>query len=690
MIFSYNWLKQYIDGKMPGPEELVELLMFHSFEIEGLEKKGSDYLIDIDVLPNRAHDCLSHIGIAREVAVLTGLKFQMPQILVDSFGNDRTEMKPSKVGDFISLDVKDGNDCPRYTAKVVTGIKVGSSPAWIQEKLEACGLQAINSIVDITNFVMLETGQPLHAFDADKIGKKIVVRRAKAGEKLSALDDKAYKLDKNILVIADSKKPVAIAGIKGGEDTGIDEKTKNIVIEAANFNPVLTRKASRELKLRTDASMRFEQGIDPNLIDFAQQRVCTLIQEIAGGEVIFGMADFYPKKVSSKKIKLDCDYVNKLLGVKIPKQRMIKILKSLDFGVTGTGNQIIVQVPTRRIDVSIPEDLIEEIGRIYGYENIPCVFPVAVSSPPKRNDELFWQNIIRNILKQAGFFEAYGYSFIGDKDKEVFNLSENLLAEIENPISSLNKYLRMSLISNLVKVVKENLKNSDEVRMFEIGNVFKKKNGFQEKLMLTGILTGKSIKDEGFYELKGTVDSLLNGLGISDHWYDDVKATPEDSSSHIWHPGKTAEIKVGDREIGFLGQLHPAVTSALNIKENIFVFDVDLSQLLEVVSEEHEYQPISPYPTVLRDLAILVPKGTKMVNILNTINSAGGEIVRDVDLFDVYTGEAVPEGRENFAFHIIYQSADKTLSSAEVDIIHKKIIKALEENPSWEVRTKNK
>ena len=367
---------------MPGPEDLAQVLMFHSFEIEGLEKRGQDFLIDIDVLPNRAHDCLSHIGIARDIAAVAGLELKLPEINLKA-------NKAKNSSNFVAVDVKNSNDCPRYTAKVVTGVKVGQSPKWMQQRLEACGLQTINSIVDITNYVMLETGQPLHAFDADKLGKKIIIRRAKAGEKLAALDDKTYKLDKDILVIATAKKPIAIAGIKGGDDTGIDKKTNNIVIEAANFDPVVTRLASRSLKLRTDASWRFEQGIDPNLIDFAQKRVCKLIQEIAGGEPAKGMVDFYPKKLRPKKIKLDLDYANKLLGINISKEKVKQILKSLGFMFQVSGFTFYVSVPTRRLDVSIQEDLVEEIGRVYGYENIASVFPESMLIPPKRNDNLF-------------------------------------------------------------------------------------------------------------------------------------------------------------------------------------------------------------------------------------------------------------------------------------------------------------
>ncbi|MBZ9572602.1 phenylalanine--tRNA ligase subunit beta [Patescibacteria group bacterium] len=685
MLFSYNWLRDYIKGKTPTPGKLAELLTMHSFEVESVARKGKDFVLDIDILPNRAPDCFSHLGIARESAALEIPNFQLP---ISKLKED----KKLKAKDFVEVEVKNKEDCPRYTAKVISGVKVASAPKWIQERLKACGLQSINNIVDTTNYVMLETGQPIHAFDLDKVGKKIIVRRAKKNEKIRALDDKTYKLDKDILVIADQKRPIAIAGIKGGERTAIDKKTKNIVIEAANFNQKVVRQGSKKLKLKTDASWRFENGIDPNLIDFVQERVVALIQKIAGGKVARGLVDFYLNKVRPKKINLDLNYVEKLLGLKIPKQKVLKILKSLGFKLSEVGSQkIMVEVPTRRLDISIQEDLIEEIGRIYGFQNIPSVFPQAALISPERNEELFWQKNIKDILKEAGFSEVYNYSFIGEKEKGIFGWRERELVELENPISSFNKYLRPSLIPNLLRNIKENLKYFDEIKLFELGKIFKRFK-IQEKKMLAGVLTRKGIKDEGFYELKGVVDSLLNKLGISNIWYDEYQPTPEESKLAIWHPKKSAEIKINGEEIGFLGEVHPKIIENLEIGHHptatprVFVFDLDFQKLLKLASEEHEYQPISVYPAAIRDLAILVPQGTKVVEVLNKINAGGGKLVRDVDLFDVYRGEGIPEGKENFAFHIIYQAEDRTLSSREIDKIHRKIIKALEENLGWEVR----
>jgi phenylalanyl-tRNA synthetase beta chain len=592
------------------------------------------------------------------------------------------------------VEVKNKKDCPRYAGKAIFGVKVCSSPKWLQESLKNCGLQPINNIVDIGNYVMLETGQPIHAFDLDKIKEKIIVRRAKDGEKIKTLDNKIYKLDKDILVIADKEKAIGIAGIKGGESTGIDNATKDILIEAANFDRKIIRKASQKLKLRTDASSRFENGVDPNLIDFAQKRMAFMLKEIAKGNALKGMVDLYPKKSLPKKIKLNLKYVDKLLGIKVSETKVKEILKKLNFKFSKVkDNKVTIEIPTQRIDICLEEDLIEEIGRIYGYHNIPYIFPETILGLPKKNNKVFWQKQCQDILKERGFSEVYNYSFISEEQKNIFSCEDNKLLELKNPVSALNKYLRPSLIPDLLKNAKDNLKIFNEVKIFELGNIFinqrKKENGNQkilEKKMLTGLLSKKDVKEEGFYELKGIVDSLLNKLGIVDIYYDNYEQTPEQSHLSIWHPKKCAEIKIDGQEVGFLGQIHPSIIEDMGIKQKVFVFDFDFDILVKLFSAEHGYKPISFHPAAIRDLSILTPQGTKVVDVLNVINRAGGILVKDVDLFDIYSGEGVIQGKENFAFHIIYQADDRTLSSEEIDTLQQKIIKALEKNIEWEVR----
>jgi len=683
MIFSYNWLQSFFKKKLPRPDKLAKSLTTHAFEVQEVKKIDKDYLLDIDILPNRASDCFSHLGIAREIKTITNLTFFNGAKKVKL-----NENKKLKIEDFVKIEAKNKEDCSRYTARVITDVKVEPSPKWIQERLKICGLRPINNIVDIANYIMLETGQPLHAFDGQKLeGRKILVRRAKKGEKIITLDEEKYDLDKNILVIADTKKPVAIAGIKGGKETEIDKKTKIVVLESANFNPQVIRQGSKELNLKTDASLRFEHGLDPNLTEIAINQSAYLIQKIAGGKIAQGLIDIYPAKIFPKKIKLDLDYLEGLLGVKIPINEIKDILKRLNFKyIEMKSRYIMVEIPTFRLDISLAEDLIEEIGRIYGYEKIPSTFPVAVLIPPKKNLDIFWENMTKDILKEIGFSEVYNYSFIGEKEKEIFQYQEKEIIEVENPTSLEFKYLRPNLIANLLKNIQRNQKNFKEIKIFELGKIFKKiKNQksikLEEKRMLTGL-----INKEAFYEIKGVVDSLLNKLGISNIWYDDYLPNPEDSKVSLWQLKRSAEIKTNNEKIGFLGEISPKILENLKIENKVTAFDIDFEKLSKLVSEEHEYQPISRFPAAIRDLAILVPQRVKVEEVLNKIENIGGPLIRDIDLFDIYEGEEISEGKKNLAFHLIYQAEDRTLSSAEIEKIQEKIIKALEKELDWEIR----
>jgi phenylalanyl-tRNA synthetase beta chain len=462
----------------------------------------------------------------------------------------------------------------------------------------------------------------------------------------------------------------------------------------ANFNPSLIRKASKKLKLRTDASWRFENGISPELIDFAEKRLAYLIKKTAGGKTVKRLTELYPEKQGIRKIKLNLDYLRNLLGHNFKEKEISKILKDLGCLIS-QGNKkgdFIVSVPKRRLDLVIQEDLIEEVGRIFGYQNIPANLPRTVLIPPERNNDLFWEKKTKHLFKEKGFSEVYNYSFISEEDRSVFGWSPAKLIEIANPVSSFNKYLRPSLIPGLLKNARDNLKNFKEVRIFELGKIFNKVRGKKvdprkmEKVMLSGFITGSNMKDEGFYKLKGVLETFFNSLGIAEVWYDDYKATPEESKKSFWHPGKTAEIKIAGEEVGFLGQINLRLGDELAIRERVFLFEIDFSKLSKNASEEQAYQAISFHPAAVRDLALLVPQETKVVEVLNTINRAGGKIIKDVDLFDIYGGDEISQGKKSLAFHIIYQSPERTLSSKEIKEVQKKIVRALEENLEWEVR----
>lgn len=668
MLYSYNWLKDYVPG-LPKPEKMADALTMHAFEVEEVKKMKDDYCLDISVLANRAPDCFSHIGMAREIAAILNLKFKIRN-------SKLKEDKETKTKNFISVSVESKNDCPRYMARVVKNVKIGPSPKWIQERLEVCGLRPINNLVDATNFIMLETGQPLHVFDADKLSGGISVRRGKAGEKIFTLDGDRYDLNENILVIADSQEPLAIAGIKGGKKAEIGQNTKNIVIEAANFDSALIRKTSQKLRLRTDASLRFEHKIDAAAAEFAINRTAQIINELAGGQICSGLIDIYQIKSKKKIIKLSLDYAQGLLGMKVLAKDIKDIFKRLELKILkADAVSIEVEIPSFRLDLVLQEDLIEEIGRILGYEKMPGVFPIGYLAPPKRNLDVYWEDFSKNILRDLIFNESYNYSFISEKDVANFGLKAEDLMELENPISSDFKYLRPSLLIGLIKNAVLNFKFGEELRMFEMGNIFANK---KETKIISGVVAGKKNSSQ-FYILKGVIDSLLNKMGIADVAY-------EGGSFNFLNKNKSAKIKVGQEEIGFLGEISPEILKKFKLDAEAVAFDLNFEKISALCNEETAYRPISQYPAAIRDVAILVPLNIKVEDVLNKINGAGGALVSEVELFDIYEGEGLPEGKKNLAFHIIYQSKDKTLSNEEITGLHSKIIKALEDDPEWEVR----
>lgn len=659
-------------------------MTMHAFQVEELKKFGKDWLLDIDVLPNRAHDCFSYLGIAREVSGITNLKFFPPEFKIK-------EDKKIKISDFLEVEVKDKNSCPRYTARMVSNVKIGASPEKIQEKLKSMGLQPINNAVDIMNYVMLETGQPLHAFDFEKLEsfgkkKKIIVRKAKNGEKIEALDEKKYNLDSDILIIADEKSPLAIAGIKGGKKAEISNKTKIIIIESANFEAKSIRKTRQKINLITDASLRFEHEPDPNLTILAINRAAFLVQKICGGKIAKGAIDIYSQKSLPQRIVLNLKKAENLLGVKIEKNKILKIFKNLEIKVLKSKkDDLFLEIPTFRPDLTLPQDLIEEIGRSYGFGRIPSRIPRVLAIPSQRNDNVFWKDVCKNILKEAGFSEVYNYSFVSEKMAENLSLNKKKTIELENPISVEYKYLRPSLIPNLLKNLKENLKYFSNIQIFELGKIYKKEE-ILEKTVLTGLISSPLKGSEDFYLAKGFIDLLLNKMGIAKVWYDEVRATPEDSAIFIWQPKKGAEIKLGETEIGFLGEISSKILEKLGISQKAVIFDIDFEKLQRLCMEKHEYRPVSKFPSAIRDLAILLPAGIKVFEVLEKIQTAGGELVKDVDLFDIYEGPELAKGKKNLAFHIIYQAEDRTLKKEELDEIQQKIIKFLEQNPGWEVR----
>jgi len=699
MKFSANWLNEYLKKKL-SPEIMAELLTMHAFEVESCEKNGEDFVLDIKVLPDRAHDCMSHIGIAKELAAISGIVFVPPKM---KFEEDRK----LKAKNFISVEVPAKDLCPRYSMRVACGIKIGQSPKWMQERLSACGLRPISNIVDITNYVMLETGQPLHAFDVDKVGgKKMIVRRASEGEKITTLEGKTYNLSSQNLVIADAKVAIGIAGIKGGEGPEIDENTKIVAIESANFEPTNIRRTSKTFNLRTDASMRFENGLDPGLTEIALDRSISLIAEIAGGKVAQGLVDAYPVKTKPRKIFMDVAWAQGLIGLAVKPQEIVEILARLDIRSKivkrdtkrsvlaretkpstedrrSSGTWVEATAPTSRLDLQAQEDLAEEIVRILGYEKVPVQIPSGLMIPAVKEESLIYEDKIKDILAGAGWSEAQNYSFISDADKKAFKLSNAV--EIKNPFSQDQKHLRPTLVVNLLKNVKENLKYFESARLFELGRVFlKEKGNFNEQNKIAAVVSGKNNKKptEILFELKGLIHLLFEKLGIDDIWFDDAVSKNDDWTLFA-HPSRRAEIKSGDKIIGWAAEISQEALGVYEIKEKVAVFELDFDKLAKLASEERMYVSPSKYPAIMRDLAVVVSATTKVEEILNVIEIAGGELLADTDLFDMYEG--LIGGKKSMAFRLTFQSDERNLTDEEVNKIMAKIIGEVEKK-GWEIR----
>ncbi|MFZ3054405.1 MAG: phenylalanine--tRNA ligase subunit beta [Minisyncoccales bacterium] len=658
MTVSYNWLQSYFKSPLPKPEKLAEILTMHCFEVESIEKKGSDFVLNIDVLPDRAGDCLSHWGIAKELSVLLDKKMT---ILAPKLKKNKEKIK-----DYLSVKVED-NGCNRYTSMVLTNVKIAPSPKWLQDKLTVCGLNSINNVVDATNFIMLETGQPLHAFDYEKITDGIIVRKAKKGEKIITLSEKEYILDENTLLIADEKKPLALAGIKGGKGCEITEKTKTIVLESANFNHKLISQTARRLNLRTDASIRYENNLDPNLTEIALERVASLIQELSGAEIVSGIIDAYKTKLKPWNIKLNIENVNNIIGINIPKTEMVKILTKLGFAVTGSANVLNVKIPTSRQDVILPENLIEEIGRVYGYDKVPAILP-CFSEPAQKNNDVYWQSKAKDAMKELGFAEAYNYSLIGEEEKAVFDLK---IEAIVNPVSNYYKYLRTTIVPQMSRIVKENSKFFKEIKVFELGKVF---NSQKETMVLAGTVLG-----EDFVSVKGYLNVLFDKLGIEKISYLSL------SKNGMWHAKKTAEIKVNGKTVGHIGNLSSNLIDVLMIEDAIF-FEIDFDELQKYCSDKREYQQISYHPPALRDISGIVSDDLTVEKIMEGIKNSSNELLKSVEVFDVYKGKGIASEKKSVSFHLIYQSEEKTLDSKTIDSMVSGLLNKLKQTINWEER----
>ena len=666
---------------------------------------AGDTIIEIKVLPDRAHDALSHVGVAREIAVLEGKKFSAKGGSASGgdydFDGLRLSNKKSKM---LSVKIKDKKLCPRYIGAVMTGLEVKPSPEWMQERLRVCGINAINNIVDATNYVMLELGQPLHAFDLEKITNyklqitqpkadppmaenkpqiskyktQIVVRKAKDKEKVTLLDENEIDLTENDLLITNGETPLALAGIMGGKNSGIIDDTKTIVLEAASFNATNIRRTRTRLGVRSESSDRFEKDLDPNLAKKAMVRLIEILEHTAGAK-LEGITDVYLSKVKPWKIKLDLDYANSLLGENISVKAVAKILASLGFKVSGNEKVKTVEVPTFRIDARTQEDLIEEIGRVWGYEKIEARPLVEAIEPAKVNEQVFFERRIKDILAGLGFDEVYNYSFYSRRDAENCGFIDIKHYELANPMNPEQELVRVNLVPNILKNVRENLKHFEKFNIFEIGRVYYPDNNKVEEkrtLAMAAVLNNDKNAD-AFYDIKGVLEDLLENFGVAGGRATSTMDVPR---PRLAHPGRCAEITIGGENIGMIAEINPRVLAQYKIKNRVAMVELDLKKLLKVLPKEKTYQPISKFPIVSRDISMVVPSAVAYAEIKNLIEKTGGDLIKNVELFDRF------EAKRSLAIRIFMSAQDRTLESTEVDAVMNKIVSKLENNLKVEVR----
>jgi len=673
MRVPIEWLKEYVHVTA-SPEELAHRLTMAGLEVEAIEQDGGEPVLNVKVTPNRG-DCLSMVGVAREVAAIYNqpLRHPMPSA--------RTS-EPGEAARVAKVEILDEDLCPRYAARVVRNVRIAPSPDWMQRRLLAAGMRPINNVVDVTNYVMLELGQPLHAFDLDLLPNgHIVVRRAKPGEKIVTLDGIERDLQTDMLTICDATHPVAIAGVMGGSETEVTPSTRNVLLESAHFNPTSIRRTSQRLQLSTEASYRFERVVDPGGVVAALDRACELLAQIGAGEPLSGVVDVYPRPVSERTVTLRPERCNLLLGLNLDAQTMVDCLRRLQLETELRDGVIHVTVPTFRSDLNIEEDLAEEVGRVYGYENIPERLPFGHTHRGSDSPNTRLVRPLQEAFVRAGLVEVHTHTLRAPGPLDDPN---RVAVRVRNAASEELSTLRNSLIPSLMDVVVHNLaRRQTEIFLFEVGAVFAQLSDgeYEEKLKAGFAITGSAFPPgwdarypaADFFTAKGVVQVLLETAGVAEAEYAPL-ADPR------FHPGRSARVLAGGREVGIFGELHPDVLERLDItRRAVLAGEFDVETLWSLATRRVRYVPLPKYPAVLRDLAVLASEEVPYQRIEQTVKQAGGALLESVKLFDVYRGERIPEGTRSLALSLTFRSPERTLTDEEVDGVVAHIVRALEE-----------
>ena len=682
MDISYNWLKDLIEIDSP-PKVLADELTLVGLELDGYHESEDDTIFDIEITSNRG-DCLSHLGVAREIRAMKNREMLMGKYNAEKPSNENPNL----------VTIEDSDLCHRFTARIIRNVNIGESPDWLKKRLEAVGERSINNVADITNYVMLELGQPMHAFDLNNlVENRIVVRRAKNDEVFKTLDEVERKLDETMLAICDAEKVVAVGGVMGGFDSGITEETTDVLLEVAYFDSDNIRQTSRKLNLSTEASYRFERGVDIENLIRASNRATELICELAGGEAD-DFADNYPTKYIQNEIESkDINYaVKRLSGLDVDTEKCLQILDRLGIkSAIRNPQSAIFTAPTWRHDLAIEEDLVEEVVRIVGYDKVGEELPNATSSGEYQPFEIR-KKFLRQTLSNMGFNEAISYSFIDEKHDETFNLIPNLLEEnvdekfvsIKDPIIEGSTRMRPTLLSGLLDAIRVNFNHQKrDIKLFELGKVFSasnQENGLPKERELFSIavsgnkvLQNKAmpIREIDFFDAKGAVESAFHALNLPEL---DFVAT---KSKHL-RTGQSAEILFDGNSVGTIGRLNDEISSNYKFKQPVYIAEIDLQTLLEAKEQDVSYHPLPVFPSIVRDISLLIKRNVRFAEIKSSVLEENYELLRSVEFVDVYEGKGVSDSERSITIRFEYRSDERTLLEEEIETIHKQIVEHIE------------
>lgn len=695
MRVPFEWLKELV-AVGAGAEEVAGRLTMLGLEVEATEELDGDTVLEINVTPNRA-DCLSIIGIARELSAAYGLKLKFPPHDVVA--------EPGEL-DF-NVDILDASLCRRYAGRIVKNLRIGPSPDWMKRRLEKCGIRSINNVVDVTNYVLLEFGHPLHAFDLRtikghciRVGTPSGVKGGDAEIEFKTLDGVERRIPKDSLLIWDTRRPVAIAGIMGGLDTEVSDTTKDIFIESAYFDPVSVRKTSKILGLKTESSYRFERGADIKMLKKALDRTAFLMKEIAGG-TIFGKIDIYPRRIASPDITVKYEKINRVLGLKLSKKEIEGLLTALGFKADESDGALKVKPPAFRGDIERDADVIEEVARTYGYDRVPAELPKAVIGIGGReNGEKLsygkFVGTVKDSFLKTGSTEVVNYSFMGQQDLDLLGIGDERsnVVQVKNPLRIEDSFMRTTLAPRLIGNVVHNIAHGNrELRLFEVSKVFIGRPGESsalpdERNHLAAVYykekTKSLYRDEtsDFFVFKGVFEAILNDLRIYDYSF-------ARSGEPFLHPGQSADILVKGSRIGYIGALSPDIVGRLDIKAqkmSFLVAEINLDRLFPFAEQQVRYRPLPKYPFIERDTAVIIDASVEAAAIIAWLRAYPSDLIEDISLFDVYQGKNIPEGRKSVAFNVRYRSADRTLKDEEIDALHRKLVDYILEKTKGQLR----